>query len=295
MAAIERHRVLNGLRIVLALLVTVAVAVAVARNWSQVSADLRKVDGGSLALAALCVALPPVLTMLGWRRVLADLGSPPLHLAPAGWVFRRQLGKYLPGTVWSIVAQAEMGARLHIPRRRSAVVGLITMGLAAICGLAVGPAGAPAAAAAGGRPGRWRGDSCSRCRCSRSCCGRRCSTGGSRAACGCWAGNRWSTACPAAPCSSRPATSSRRGSPPACTPSCWSAPSGRRRSTRGSCAGIGVRLRASASSLAMLTVVLPAGGRAGGLLVLLLTPATSVSVRRPPRVVAVPHRAGQTS
>ena len=138
MAAIERHRVLNGLRIVLALLVTVAVAVAVARNWSQVSADLRKVDGGSLALAALCVALAPVLTMLGWRRVLADLGSP-LHLAPAGGVFFvGQLGKYLPGTVWSIVAQAEMGARLQIPRRRSAVVGLITMGLAAICGLAVG-------------------------------------------------------------------------------------------------------------------------------------------------------------
>src|SRR5512145_2929578 len=122
MAVIERHRVLNGLRIVLAILVTVAVAVAVARNWAQVSADLRKVDGGSLALAALCVALAPVLTLLGWRRVLADLGSP-LHLAPAGGVFFvGQLGKFLPGTVWSIVAQAEMGARLHIPRRRSAVV-----------------------------------------------------------------------------------------------------------------------------------------------------------------------------
>jgi hypothetical protein len=138
MAVIARHRVLNGLRIGLALLVIAAVAIAVARNWAEVSADLSRVDGGSLALAALCVALAPVLTLLGWRRVLSDLGSP-LHLAPAGGVFFvGQLGKYLPGSVWSIVAQAEMGTRLHIPRRRSAVVGLITMGLAAICGLAVG-------------------------------------------------------------------------------------------------------------------------------------------------------------
>lgn len=138
MATVPRHRVLNGLRIALALLVTVAVAVAVARNWAEVSADLRKISGGTLLAAAGLVALAPVLTVLGWRRLMADLGSP-LHLAPAGGIFFvGQLGKYLPGSVWSVVAQAEMGARLHIPRRRSAVVGLITLGIAAICGLAVG-------------------------------------------------------------------------------------------------------------------------------------------------------------
>ena len=138
MAAVPRHRVLNTLRITLAVLVTVAVAVAVARNWTEVSADLRKIDAGSLLLAAGLVALAPILTMLGWRTLLADLGSP-LHLAPAGGIFFvGQLGKYVPGSVWSIVAQAEMGARLHIPRRRSAVVGLITLGIAVICGLAVG-------------------------------------------------------------------------------------------------------------------------------------------------------------
>jgi uncharacterized membrane protein YbhN (UPF0104 family) len=138
MARLHRHRVLTVLRIILAVLVVGAVGAAVARNWAAVSADLRKVDAGSLLLAAALCALAPVLTVLGWRRILADLGSP-LHLAPAGGIFFvGQLGKYLPGSVWSIVAQAEMGARLHIPRRRSAVVGLITMGLAAICGLAVG-------------------------------------------------------------------------------------------------------------------------------------------------------------
>lgn len=133
-----RSRILTVLRISLALLVVVGVALAVARNWSQVSHDISHVKLGDLLLAAGLISFAPILTLLGWRRVLADLGSP-LHLAPAGGVFFvGQLGKYLPGSVWSIVAQAEMATRLHVPRRRSTVVGLITVGLAAVCGLILG-------------------------------------------------------------------------------------------------------------------------------------------------------------
>ena len=134
----SRARVVNGLRIALALLVLAAVAAAVVRNWTSVSADVRRIDARTFALAAGLVCLAPILTMLGWRILLADLGSP-VHLAPAGGIFYvGQLGKYLPGSVWSIVAQAEMGARLDIPRRRSAVVGLMTLGIATVCGLIVG-------------------------------------------------------------------------------------------------------------------------------------------------------------
>ncbi|WP_270886459.1 lysylphosphatidylglycerol synthase transmembrane domain-containing protein [Pedococcus sp. 5OH_020] len=133
-----RARLFTLLRVLLALLVVVAVGVAVARNWAAVSTDIRRIDAGTFALAVVLVCIPPVLTMLGWRVLLADLGSP-LHLAPSGGIFLvGQLGKYLPGAVWSIVAQAEMGARLHIPRRRSAVVAFVTVALAAICGLIVG-------------------------------------------------------------------------------------------------------------------------------------------------------------
>ena len=133
-----RSRILATLRIALALLVLAAVVLAVGRNWTQVSHDIRRVRPADILLAGALACLAPLLTMLAWRRVLADLGSP-LHLAPAGGVFFvGQLGKYLPGSVWSVVAQAEMGTRLHIPRRRSAVVGLVSIGLGAICGLLVG-------------------------------------------------------------------------------------------------------------------------------------------------------------
>jgi uncharacterized membrane protein YbhN (UPF0104 family) len=135
---VTRGRAFAALRILLAVLVVAGVTYAVARNWDEVSADLRRIDPGTIALAGLVTCIAPVLTLLAWRRILADLGSR-IHLAEAGGIFFvGQLGKYLPGSVWAIVAQAEMGARLHIPRQRSAVVGLLTVGLAAICGFIVG-------------------------------------------------------------------------------------------------------------------------------------------------------------
>ncbi|MEP6856146.1 MAG: lysylphosphatidylglycerol synthase transmembrane domain-containing protein [Pedococcus sp.] len=138
-----RARVFTGLRIALALLVLTAVTVAVARNWAEVSADIRNIDASTFVLAAGLACVPPLLTMLGWRVLLADLGTT-LHVAPAAGVFFvGQLGKYLPGAVWSIVVQAEMGMRLHIPRRRSAVVAFVTVALAAICGLIVGMPAVP--------------------------------------------------------------------------------------------------------------------------------------------------------
>ncbi len=60
----------------------------------------------------MLVAAAPVLTLMGWRVLLADLGTH-LPAAPASSVFLvGQLGKYLPGSVWTVVAQTEMGARL---------------------------------------------------------------------------------------------------------------------------------------------------------------------------------------
>lgn len=137
-AARGRLGVLDLLRWVLLTLVLGAVAYALWRNWGEVSGELRRVPAGALLLALLCSVLAPVVTLLGWRALLADLGSP-LHLAPAASMFFvGQLGKYVPGSVWSVVAQAEAGHRLGIPRRRTAVVGVLSIGLALHTGLLVG-------------------------------------------------------------------------------------------------------------------------------------------------------------
>jgi hypothetical protein len=76
--------------------------------------------------------------MIGWKVILKDLGSD-LHLAPASGVyFVGQLGKYLPGSLWSVLVQADIASHLKVPRRRTAVAGLLALGFALLTGLLVG-------------------------------------------------------------------------------------------------------------------------------------------------------------
>lgn len=133
-----RARLFNLVRIGVLVLILAAVAVALWRNWSEVSGELGKASLPALAGASLLALLSPLFTMLGWRVLLADLGSG-LHYAEAASVFfLGQLGKYLPGSVWTVVAQTDLAARLHVPRRRTAVVSLVILIMAVLSGGLVG-------------------------------------------------------------------------------------------------------------------------------------------------------------
>lgn len=131
-------RVLRLARLAVALAVLAALVWAFASNWDAVRADLTRISPGVFLVAAVPAALGTWLTMLGWRVLLADLGSR-LHVAPAAGVFFvGQLGKYLPGSVWTVLVQADMAAHLDVPRRRTGVAGLVTIGLSVLTGLVVG-------------------------------------------------------------------------------------------------------------------------------------------------------------
>ena len=134
----RRKRVLDVLRIGFLVLVLVAVGVALWSNWEEVRGDLGRIGPVPLLAATALAMLSPFVTVLGWRVLLADLGSR-LHIAPASGVFFvGQLGKYLPGSVWSVVVQTDMAHRLGVPRRRTAVVGLLTIALSALTGMILG-------------------------------------------------------------------------------------------------------------------------------------------------------------
>lgn len=142
--AMNRTRVLNVVRIAVMVLIVAAVTAAVVRNWNEVSGSIHQIGLGALIGSLALALLSPLLTVLGWRVLMADLGSR-LHLAPASGVFFvGQLGKYLPGSVWSVVVQADMARKLGVPRRRTAVVGLITIALSALCGMIAGLPALPA-------------------------------------------------------------------------------------------------------------------------------------------------------
>ena len=155
-ASVTRARALNALRIGLLVVIVAACVIALWANWQEVSGQLRKLSVPVVVGAFALVTLAPILTLMGWRVLLEDLGTQ-LPLPPASSVFLvGQLGKYLPGSVWTVVAQAEMGAKLAVPRRRMAVVGILSIGLAVLTGCLLGiPAVQPLVASRGDAFSWW--------------------------------------------------------------------------------------------------------------------------------------------
>jgi uncharacterized membrane protein YbhN (UPF0104 family) len=133
-----RKKILTVLRVAIALITLAAVVYAVARNWADVSVHLDQISWSTFLWSMLAAAVGTWLTMIGWKTLLRDLGSD-LHLAPASGVyFVGQLGKYLPGSLWSVLVQADIASHLKVPRRRTAVTGLLALGLSLLTGLLVG-------------------------------------------------------------------------------------------------------------------------------------------------------------
>ncbi|MEX2289313.1 MAG: lysylphosphatidylglycerol synthase domain-containing protein [Mycobacteriales bacterium] len=104
-------------------------------NGSEALAAVRDV-GIASALASLAAALLGLLaSAMVWRALLADLGTS-LPLRPALHVFfLGQLGKYVPGSVFAIAAQMELGRSQGAPRSRVGTASLLFMGVLVAAGL----------------------------------------------------------------------------------------------------------------------------------------------------------------
>ncbi len=136
-------------RALVAVLVLAAVIVAVIRTWHSVSTEISRIPLWAVAAALVLMLLGLVPTVAAWRILLADLGSPVPWPAAVGVFFVGQLGKYLPGSLWVVLAQSDLAARHGVPRRRTAVVGLVQVGISIVVGLAMGVLAVPALVAGG--------------------------------------------------------------------------------------------------------------------------------------------------
>jgi uncharacterized membrane protein YbhN (UPF0104 family) len=123
---------------VFALALVAGLAVALVEQWSAVRAGIARISAPAVTGALVALAAALWCSLLAWRVLLAELGSPlPLPVA-ARIFFVGQIGKYLPGSVWPVLAQMEMGRDEGVPRTRMAVSFLVNLGLALVVGLVLG-------------------------------------------------------------------------------------------------------------------------------------------------------------
>lgn len=118
------------------LVVAVALlALAFRHTLAQVGARVHLLSPAALVASTLATVAGTGAAVLPYRAVLADLGSP-LALRPAVRVyFLGQLGKYLPGSVWPVMAQMELGRRHGVPRSRAGAAAAVTLLLSLVVAL----------------------------------------------------------------------------------------------------------------------------------------------------------------
>lgn len=123
---------LSFLALVLALL-----ALALYDQAGTLGREFQRLTGPVVLLAFVLGLCGLISNLFIWREVLADLGSR-LSVAEAWRIyFIAGLSKYVPGAIWPVLAQAELGADSGVPRSRSALSVMVSYAVMTCSGCVV--------------------------------------------------------------------------------------------------------------------------------------------------------------
>ena len=110
---------------------------AIAARWEDVVEAAGRLSAGWLLLALLATVGNAATAGLMWNAVLRDLGARLPLVVAARVFFVGQLGKYVPGSVWPMVMQAELASDHGVARRRTAAATMASLLLAIASALLV--------------------------------------------------------------------------------------------------------------------------------------------------------------
>ena len=128
----------SAARIAFCVLAVALLVVTVVRERGALAAALQQLSSPDLVAAALLVVGGLVAQMLSWRALFAGQTSvKPTLRASAQIYYIGQLGKYVPGSIWAVVAQSELGLGHRINRSRSATVALGALAVLVVTGSGV--------------------------------------------------------------------------------------------------------------------------------------------------------------
>jgi uncharacterized membrane protein YbhN (UPF0104 family) len=114
------------LRIAFGLIAVAGIGYAIVDQWHNLGPRLDQLSVLGILESSVAVLAGMAAMLLSWRAGMAGLAGP-LRLADAGRIFYlSQLGKYIPGSVWPLIAQTALGADVGIPASAS-VMALVFM------------------------------------------------------------------------------------------------------------------------------------------------------------------------
>ena len=125
-------------RIAYLVLVLAAFVAAVVARREDLTSQLQRTDPLPLGLAIMAGLTGVGVSGLVWRRTMHGLGSVLPLRAALKVFFVAQVGKYLPGSVWPVLAQAELGRDHGVPRRSAVAAQTLFMWVHLVTGALLG-------------------------------------------------------------------------------------------------------------------------------------------------------------
>lgn len=107
-------------------------------QWEAVSGAVKLIAPASLILSFALVVLGLGFGTLSWLAILNGLGPRVPLLRGAQILLVGQLGKYVPGSVWSYVMQMELGRQYGVARPRVLITALYAAGVGVVASLILG-------------------------------------------------------------------------------------------------------------------------------------------------------------
>lgn len=114
---------------------------AVASQWSDVSTAVAEMGWRPLALATLAAVAALGFNTMSWRAVMKSVGLEAAWPETASVFLVSQAGKYVPGAVWPVLAQAEFARAHGVSRARAMTGSLVAMAVGVVTAGVVGVAG----------------------------------------------------------------------------------------------------------------------------------------------------------
>jgi uncharacterized membrane protein YbhN (UPF0104 family) len=107
---------------------------ALVGQWDDVADSIRSLTAVGLVTSSVVTVMAVGTTVLSWRAVLGGLGARLPLRAAVRIFFVGQVGKYIPGSVWPVLAQMELSRDFGVARAKAAGASLIVLALAVPCG-----------------------------------------------------------------------------------------------------------------------------------------------------------------
>lgn len=134
----RRARVLAIVKWAAAVVAVAFLVWSIAKQWDKIVRDFASLDVATVTVGIVFTIVALVANMLSWRAMMAASGYRVRLAAASSIFFVGQLGKYIPGGVWSIAAQAELGRAHGLQRTGSAVAALASMLVSMVTAAIVG-------------------------------------------------------------------------------------------------------------------------------------------------------------